>query len=67
MHVLLTEIGLPCCLCNQAKILSDVIVQVAVKAEWTWDDAHEVGRESSSACAFVPKTAQGLKYQKITI
>ena len=40
MHVLVTEIGLPCCLCNQAKILGDVIVQVAVKAEWTWDDAH---------------------------
>ena len=51
----------------QAKILGDVIVQVAVKAEWTWVDANEVGRESSSVCVLVPKTAQGLKYQKITI
>ena len=51
MHVLLTEIGLPCCLCNQAKILGDVIDVV----------------ESSSACALVPKTAQGLKYKKITL
>ena len=58
MHVLVTEFGLPYCVLNQAKILGDVIVQVAARLERTWDDAHEVGCQSSPMCAIVPHTGK---------
>ena len=56
MHVPVTEFGLPYCVLNQAKILG--YVQVAVRLEQMWDDAHEVGRQSSPACATVPHTGK---------
>ena len=58
MHV--TEFGLPnnlVCLFYKPKILGDVEVQVAVKVEWTRDDAHKVGCHSSPSCVLVPYTA----------